>query len=97
MAKWIVIILTALGLVVGAVYFLEDRFVDEEEAAISLEQQRSYTDTAQQKTELEILDIYKENRNEVERDLEQNPDDTRLKLKKEKIDEKIKKLEEKLY
>jgi len=51
----------------------------------------------QEKLELEILDILKSNRQDIERRLEKNPTSVYLKNQLERLKNKIRRLENKLY
>lgn len=101
MIKWIAIILTSLGMLVGGVFFLEDRYFNtseavemgeriEKESVKTFQQQQEYVD-------LQALDIWKDRLNDVERKLEKSPSSTYLKNQYEKIKEKIKRIEDRLF
>jgi hypothetical protein len=89
MARWVVIILTSLAMVVGAVYFLEDRYVNEKETVQTLEtfQQDIYRDRLEQRE----LD-----KQFTERELERNPEDSYFKYLKEKLEKDIERLQKKI-
>ena len=76
MIKWIPIIISSLVVVVGAVYFLEDRYVDEKETVQTLEifQQDIYRDRLEQKEVDKGL---------IEKELERNPEDSYFKYLKD--------------
>jgi predicted lipid-binding transport protein (Tim44 family) len=108
MIKWIVVALTALGMVIGGVYFWEDRYFKtsdakelkaaiEKESVETFQQQQQYTDTKQEKIELEILDILKDELYEIERKIEESPASIYLKNKYNKLKSKIQRMENKLY
>ena len=89
MIKWIPIIISSLVVVVGAVYFLEDRYVDEKETVQTLEifQQDIYRDRLEQKEVDKGL---------IEKELERNPEDSYFKYLKDRIENDIDKLRKKL-
>lgn len=99
--KLIPIILAAIGMLIGSVYFLEDRYFKiaaAKEMAVRIE--KASVDTfqkQQEKLELEILDILKSNRRDIERRLEKNPNSVYLKNQLERLKNKIRRLENKLY
>jgi len=98
--KLLGIILTAIAMIVGAVYFLEDRYVNISEAKEmheKLEQGAVQTFKALQmefkRNELEDL---KDKKIIMENELRRDPNNTFLKIRKEEIDRKIKRLEQQL-
>jgi len=98
--KLLGIILTAIAMIVGAVYFLEDRYVNVSEAKEmyeKLEQGAVQTFKALQmefkRNELEDL---KDKKIIMENELRRDPNNTFLKIRKEEIDRKIKRLEQQL-
>jgi hypothetical protein len=108
MIKWMSIIMVSLGMVIGGVYFLEDRYFKtsdaielkvniEKESVETFQQQQKYTDTKQEKLELELLDILKDDLRDLERRLEQDPTSIYLKNLYDKIKAKIKRMEDRLY
>ncbi|KKL52605.1 hypothetical protein LCGC14_2283820 [marine sediment metagenome] len=95
------IILVVISMLIGSVYFLEDRYfkvASAKEMRIQIEKASVETFQKQQeKLELEILDIIKSNRRDIERRLEKNPTSIYLKNQLERLIIKIKRLEDKLY
>lgn len=104
--------LTVLGLVFGAVFFMDDRHqkvadakemrVQIEKAAVeTFQQQQRYTDAQREKLQMEMyilrLNSLKEDRRDVERRLEKDPNNDYLKRKLERIENWINRLEDKLY
>lgn len=93
--------LSVLAVLITAIYFIEDRYfkvADAKEMAIRIE--KASVDTfqkQQEKLELEILDILKSNRRDIERRLEKNSTSIYLKNQLERLIIKIKRLEDKLY
>lgn len=93
--------LSVLAVLITAIYFIEDRYfkvADAKEMAIRIE--KASVDTfqkQQEKLELEILDILKSNRRDIERRLEKNSTSVYLKNQLERLIIKIKRLEDKLY
>jgi len=86
----IVGILTAIGLVVAAVYFMEDRYVDEEEAIQSIEQQRTIND-------LELLKLWEERSSDITEQRKLEPEDPTLKEKYDKANKYKDRIEDRLY
>jgi len=100
MAKYIAVVLTALAMVVGAVFTLEDRYVSKSEAEVMIakvEHEAVQTfQMFQREVQREQLEDLKDKKIIIERELERHPNDTYLKLRKEEIERKIKRLENKL-
>ncbi|MHA2010356.1 MAG: hypothetical protein ACXADW_20430 [Candidatus Hodarchaeales archaeon] len=101
-------ILSGIGMIFGAAYFIDERYQKraearttmariEKESVKTFKQQQEYTDTQQQKIELEILDILKDDIKDIERRLEKDPTSIYLKNQFERLKNKIKRLEDKLY
>jgi len=101
MIKWIAIALTALGMVVGGIYFIEDRYFKTSEAMTMGEKlEKDSVQTFQQQqdyVDIQILDILKDEIRDVERRLEQSPTSIYLKNQYDKIKAKIKRMEDRLY
>ncbi|KKK79694.1 hypothetical protein LCGC14_2830940 [marine sediment metagenome] len=101
LSKLIPIILTAIAMLIGSVYFVEDRYFRVAAAKEMRAQiEKASVDTfqkQQEKLELEILDILKSNRQDIERRLEKNPTSVYLKNQLERLKNKIRRLENKLY
>ena len=106
--KLIPIILAAVGMLIGSVYFVEDRYfkveaakemrVQIEKASVdTFQKQQQLMDSKQEKQDLELLDLWRENQRDTERMLENDPNNIYLKNKLERIKTKIKRLEDKLY
>jgi len=101
MIKWIAIALTALGMVVGSVYFLEDRYFKTSEAMVLGERiEKDSVQTFQQQqdyVDIQILDILKDELVAIERKIEESPASIYLKNQYDKIKIKIKRIEDRLY
>jgi len=101
MIKWIAIALTALGMVVGGIYFIEDRYFKTSEAMTMGEKlEKDSVQTFQQQqdyVDIQILDILKDELRDIERRLEQSPASIYLKNQYDKIKTKIKRMEDRLY
>ncbi len=93
--------LSIMAVLITAIYFIEDRYFTSAEAkemAVRIEKASVETFQKQQeKLELEILDILKSNRRDIERRLEKNPTSVYLKNQLERLKNKIKRFEDKLY
>jgi len=101
MVKWIAIALTVLGMVVGSVYFLEDRYFKTSEAMVLGERiEKDSVQTFQQQqdyVDLQILDILKDEMRDIERRIEESPASIYLKNQYDKLKTKIKRMEDRLY
>jgi len=101
LSKSIPIILTAIAMLSGSIYFVEDRYfrvASAKEMRLQIEKASVETfQSMQKKLELEILDILKNSRRDIERRLERNPTSVYLKNQLERLKNKIKRLEDKLY
>lgn len=100
-SKIIISVVTLVGTVFGAAIFLEDRYEKvaaaremrvqlEKESVETFKQQQEYTDTR-------ILDILLDQLKDMERRLEKNPTSIYLKNQLERIKDKIRRLEDKLF
>lgn len=114
MLKWIGIIITALGLVVGAVYFIEDRFENESDAAVTksevkdlkqvdaeqietLKSMQRTQEASERARDLMALESYQNQKFLLQEKLKEDPDNSLLKDKIERLTDLIEKLETKLY
>lgn len=106
------ILISILVVVVGAVYFIEDRYqnvVDaktthayiEKASVDSFQQQRQLSDEQIKKLQMEMyimrLESLREYLWDIERRIEKNPTSIYLKNQIERLKEKIKRLEDRLY
>ncbi len=100
--------LSILGIIFGATYFVDDRYFKSAEAkemkawiekasVETFQKQQQLMDSKQEKQDLELLDLWRENRRDAERGLEKDPNNIYLENKLERIKAKIKRLEDKLY
>jgi hypothetical protein len=93
--------LSVMAVLITTVYFVEDRYFKSAEAKEMRAQiEKASVDTfqkQQEKLELEILDILKSSRRDIERRLEKNPTSIYLKNQLERLKNKIRRLEDKLY
>lgn len=100
MTKWIVILLTSLGMIVGAVFFLEDRYFHKEQAVElkeRIEEKSVKTFEAFQKSlDRRHLEDLKDKKVIIEKELQRNPEDTYLKMRQEEISREQKRIEEKI-
>ena len=87
-------------MVIGAVFTLEDRYISRSEAETMIakveEQAVKTFQMFQLQVQREELEDLKDKKVIIEKELERNPNDTYLKLRKEEIERKIKRLENKL-
>ncbi len=99
--KLISVILAALGMVIGSVYFLEDRYFKSAQATeMRVQIEKASVDTfqkQQERMEYEILEILKNTLRDFERRIEKSPTSIYLKNQIERLKSKIKRLEDKLY
>lgn len=86
----IISVLTIAGALVGAVYFLEDRYVDEKEAVITIQQQQQITD-------FNLLELWREQKRHLEQERIENPNSPTVKERYDLAKERVKKIEERLF
>jgi len=94
-------IISVIGVVFGAAFFVEDRY-EKVAAAREMKKQieKDSVETFQQQqeyTNFQILDILKYDLRDIERRLEKDPNSIYLKNQLDRLKEKIKRLEDKLY
>lgn len=104
--------LSVMAVLITAIYFIDDRYfkvADAKEMAIRIEKaavdtfqkQQQYMDSKQKKLQMEMLiiqlDSLREYLRDVERRLEKNPTSIYLKNQLERLKNKIRRLEGKLY
>jgi hypothetical protein len=114
MIKWIGIAITALGMIVGAVFFLEDRYENESDAAIvkveveemksvdaeqieTLKSMQRTQEASERSRDLMALESYQNQKFLLQEKLKEDPDNSLLKDKIERLTDLIEKLETKLY
>jgi hypothetical protein len=86
----VVSILAIAASLCGAVYFLEDRYVDEKEAVMTIHQQQQITD-------LQLLELWREQKRNLEERWISEPGNIMLKERLERTKENIKRIEERLF
>ena len=74
----------------GAIYFIEDRYIDEKEAVITIRQQ-------QQINNLDLVELWREQERNLDLMCGKNPDNKFVKERLERAKRRIKELEKKIY
>jgi len=101
MVKWITISLTALGMIMGGIFLMEDQYFNTSEAIVLGERiEKDSVQTFQQQqdyVDLQILDILKDELKEIERRIELSPASVYLKNQYDKLKAKIERIEDRLY
>jgi hypothetical protein len=107
MIKWISIGFTALVLVVGSIYFLEDRFENESDAAVTKTEVADLKEVSQEQVEtlqsmqrsndLIALETLRNQKILLKKQLDQEPNNMALEDRIERITDLIEKLENKIY
>lgn len=100
MIKWIAIGITSLTMIVGAIFFLEDRFFHKTEAVElkqRIEEKSVKTFEAFQRSlDQRHLENLKDKKVIIEKELQRSPDDTYLKMRQEELSREQKRIEEKI-
>jgi len=86
----VISILTITGALCGAVYFLEDRYVDEKEAVVTINQQQQITD-------LHLLELWREQKRHLDAEMIASPGSPALKERYERAGENVKRIEQRLF
>jgi len=86
----VISILTITGALCGAVYFLEDRYVDEKEAVVTIRQQQQITD-------LHLLELWREQKRDLEQKCIAEPGSISLKERYDMAKDSVKRIEERLF
>lgn len=107
MVKWIAIVITSLGIIVGSIFFLEDRFENETDAAetktkvaelkLVSQKQIETLQSMQRSNDLVTLESLQNQRFLLRNQLRKDPNNELLKEKIGRLENLIRKLENKLY
>ena len=86
----VVTVLSIMAALCGAIYFIEDRYIDEKEAVITIRQQ-------QQINNLDLVELWREQERNLDLMCGKNPDNKFVKERLERAKRRIKELEKKIY